>query len=284
MHIGDPPQLSRRVFAMVFLLLSLLATVFALIDFTAHPNKTTDTTSGVSGVIATIAANPPDATNSDGQDGIEEAPPSTRSAEDGYQMAKRIEALEAKLADLMEKSAADEARRTASRTEFEELQEAANDPFLRQQFGRVISGQQERQAEAVKERFSFEAVDPTWAPEALAAIESTLGDNVPAQARIVDVQCRTSACRVDLSLPESSVNFDGGKASLGDATSFDTDIALLSSLSTNMSRSTIRRQPDGSGGYNYELYLHRDGYEPPLAPNPMTGMTLPEMRAYLETL
>jgi hypothetical protein len=186
---------------------------------------------------------------------------------------EKLEALQAQIALLMAKSAAEDA------------QEAANDPFLRQQFAKAINMQQQRQVEVVEELFGTEDVDPNWAPKAREQLERNLAaSDAFFLANVVDMQCRTSGCRVDLSVPGGAGASPDDDISGSNATPMDTELMLLATVSRDMPMGTMRRESDGAGGYSYRIYLHRDGYVPPKASSPLEGMTVPQIRTYLENL
>ncbi|WP_325290445.1 hypothetical protein [Thiocapsa sp.] len=198
---------------------------------------------------------------------------------------EKLEALEAQIALLMAKAATEDAQRQASRTELAELQKAANDPFLRQQFAKATNMQQQRQVEVVEELFGSEDIDPNWAPKAREQLERNLAtSDAFFLANVVDMQCRTSVCRVDLAVPEDVGASPSEGLSSSTATPMDTELVLLATVSRDMPMGTMRREPDGAGGYRYRIYLHRDGYVPPKASNPLEGMTVPQIRTYLENL
>jgi hypothetical protein len=203
----------------------------------------------------------------------------------GYRaLESKIEMLSAQVAELASRTEQQEMEKRLARAEMAELREAANDPYLRQQYGKAVSLQQERQVQVVEEQFISEVPDPQWAPETAEKLELALADNSTSFARVLDLQCRTSICRVDLAVPPESAGFSADAPLSSTEEPFQVDIALLSALSTDMARSTMRREPDEAGGYTYRVYLYRDGYQPPEAPNPMRGKTPQEMRWYLENL
>jgi hypothetical protein len=198
---------------------------------------------------------------------------------------EKLEALEAQIALLMAKSATEDAQRQASRTELAEIQAAANDPFLRQQFAKATNMQQQRQVEVVEELFGTEDVDPNWAPKAREQLERDLAaSDAFFLANVVDMQCRTTVCRVDLDVPGGAGVSPSDGLSSSAATPMDTELVLLATVGRDMPMGTMRREPDGAGGYRYRIYLHRDGYNPPKASNPFEGMTVPQIRTYLENL
>jgi hypothetical protein len=203
----------------------------------------------------------------------------------GYRaLESKIEQLSAQLSELASRAEQQEMEKRLARAEMAELREAANDPYLRQQYSKAVSLQQERQVQVVEEQFIGEEPDPTWAPAAADKLELALADNSTSFAQVLDLQCRTSLCRVNLAVPPESAGF-GAEAPLASTEEpFQADIALLTALSTDMARSTMRREPDGTGGYTYRIYLYRDGYQPPEAPSPMSGKTPQEIRWYLENL
>jgi outer membrane murein-binding lipoprotein Lpp len=203
----------------------------------------------------------------------------------GYRaLESKIEQMSAQLSELAARTEQQEMERRLARAEMAELREAANDPYLRQQYGKAVSLQQERQVQIVEEQFISEVPDPRWAPETADSLELALADSSTSFARVLDLQCRTSMCRVDLAVPPESAGFSADGPLSATEEPFQVDIALLSALSTDMARSTVRREPDEIGGYTYRIYLYRNGYQPPEAHNPMRGKTPQEIRWYLENL
>jgi hypothetical protein len=145
--------------------------------------------------------------------------------------------------------------------------------------------QQQRQVEVVEELFGTEDVDPNWAPKAREQLERNLAaSDAFFLANVVDMQCRTSSCRVDLSVPGGAGASPDDDISGSNATPMDTELMLLATVSRDMPMGTMRRESDGAGGYSYRIYLHRDGYVPPNASSPLEGTTVPQIRTYLENL
>jgi hypothetical protein len=207
------------------------------------------------------------------------------SSEGNREAIERLEILEDQIADLMEKSARADAERAAARAHLAELQDAANDPYIRQQFAKAIQLQKQRQSNVVETSFGNEGIDESWAPQAAKRIEGNLaaGDAFYF-ARLLDLQCRTTMCRVDLAVPSNPTAPADNDQADSSAARIDVDLEILAAISRDMPMGSMRREPDDSGGYTYRIYVHRDGYAAPSAPNPMASMTVPEMRAYLDSL
>jgi hypothetical protein len=198
--------------------------------------------------------------------------------------ADKIKSLEAQMAKLLAQKNIDDAARRASRIEVANLQEAANDPYLRQQFVKANSLHRERQLEAVEELFVAEDIDPKWGPQTQERLERSLAENEDFFAQILDMQCRTSVCRVDVAVPPEVLPPEGEELQESSAAQLDTDISLLSSVTLDMPTAFMSRMPDGTGGYSYRFYLYREGYDSPQVPHPMKGMSLGDIRNYLENL
>jgi hypothetical protein len=198
--------------------------------------------------------------------------------------ADKIKSLEAQMAQLLAQKNIDDAARRASRIEVANLQEAANDPYLRQQFVKANSLHRERHLEAVEELFVAEDIDPKWGPQTQDRLEQSLADNEDFFAQILDMQCRTSVCRVDVAVPPETLPPEGEELQESSAAQLDTDISLLSSVTLDMPTAFMSRMPDGAGGYSYRFYLYREGYDSPQIPHPMKGMSLGDIRNYLENL
>ncbi len=198
--------------------------------------------------------------------------------------ADKIKSLEAQMAQLLAQKDIDDAARRASRIEISNLQEAANDPYLRQQFVKANSLHRERQLEAVEELFVAEDIDPKWGPQTQERLERSLAENEDFFAQILDMQCRTSVCRVDVAVPPEVLPPEGEELQESSAAQLDTDISLLSSVTLDMPTAFMSRMPDGAGGYSYRFYLYREGYDSPQVPHPMKGMSLGDIRNYLENL
>jgi hypothetical protein len=198
--------------------------------------------------------------------------------------ADKIKSLEAQMAQLLAQKDIDDAARRASRIEISNLQEAANDPYLRQQFVKANALHRERQLEAAEELFVAEGIDPKWGPQTQDRLEQNLADNEDFFAQILDMQCRTSVCRVDVAVPPETLPPEGEELQESSAAQLDTDISLLSSLTLDMPTASMSRVPDGAGGYSYRFYLYREGYDSPQVPHPMKGMSLGDIRNYLENL
>jgi hypothetical protein len=198
--------------------------------------------------------------------------------------ADKIKSLEAQMAQFLAQKDIDDAARRASRFEISNLQEAANDPYLRQQFVKANSLHRERHLEAVEELFVAEDIDPKWGPQTQDRLEQSLADNEDFFAQILDMQCRTSVCRVDVAVPPETLPPEGEELQESSAAQLDTDISLLSSVTLDMPTAFMSRMPDGAGGYSYRFYLYREGYDSPQIPHPMKGMSLGDIRNYLENL
>jgi hypothetical protein len=198
--------------------------------------------------------------------------------------AEKIKLLEAQMAELLAQRANEDAERRASRSEMANLQEAANDPYLRQQFAKANALHRKRQLEAVEELFVAEDIDPKWGLQTQDRLEQSLAENEDFFAQIVDMQCRTSVCRVDVAVPPETLPPEGEELQESSAAQLDTDISLLSSVTLDMPTAFMSRMPDGTGGYSYRFYLYREGYDSPQVPHPMKGMSLGDIRNYLENL
>ncbi|UHD14707.1 hypothetical protein [Thiocapsa bogorovii] len=281
----------RRFIALLAMLLAVAAIVFVVRDLLGPSSISGGNLAGAGSERAT--GSPSEATYSAQLQAIDDrlnkltrqlsqAPP----AETDQPASEKIKFLEDQIAELMARSDREDAERQVSRANAAELQEAANDPHLRQQFARAIQQQEERQAEIVEESFGQESVDTGWAVEAAERIEGSLAASDAFYfAKVLDLQCRTTMCRVDLSVPQSGVvQRQGDGQTVSGAEALEVDLAVLAAVSSEMPMGSMRREPDGSGGYTYRFYLHREGYLPPKAPNPMKSMTVAEMRAYLENL
>lgn len=198
--------------------------------------------------------------------------------------AERIKLLEAQMAELVAQRTNEDAKRRATRSEMANLQEAANDPYLRQQFAKANALHRERQLQAVEESFVAEVIDPKWGPQTQERLEQNLAESEDFFAQIVDMQCRTSVCRVDVTVPPETLPPEGEELQESSAAQLNTDISLLSSVSLDMPTAFMSRMPDGAGGYSYRFYLYREGYDSPQVPHPMKGMSLGDIRNYLDNL
>ncbi|EGV18086.1 hypothetical protein [Thiocapsa marina] len=287
--VSDRSRFGRLIIAFSAVGLSLVAVIFVATDyFRAHSasdagiTDSVDTGSGVNEQASGAQLHSPEHRPNAMTHQPEQPSPSSK---DTPEAIERLEILEGQIAELMDKSARADAERAAARAHLAELQDAANDPYIRQQFAKAIQLQKERQSNAVQDAFGIEEVDSSWAPQAAKRIEGNLatGDTFYS-ARLLNLECRTTMCRVDLAVPSTA----GGSADdvqIGSsAARIDVELEILAALSKDMPAGSMRREPDGSGGYTYRIYVHRDGYTPPSAPNPMASMSIPEMRAYLDSL
>lgn len=158
------------------------------------------------------------------------------------------------------------------------LQSAVNDPVMRQKYQQFQEDLSINQYELIDEAFQREMVDDTWAIESEDTIKTNFYKNDSlAASNLVSVDCRTSICRLTVTMPKPDINNSEDAAE-----HFVRENELLASISKDLPGASIRSQPDGEGGLKYQIFLFREGYEQPKLQSPLEGKRMSEMIEYVE--
>lgn len=114
--------------------------------------------------------------------------------------------------------------------------------------------EQEKQAkkqESINNAFLAETADAAWSPEATALIKSYFDSKEGEKLNLVDYECRTTLCKLEIAKPKNSGTDDNLMVTL--------PMHVMSSLS----QGTVFYENNEDGSMNVTVYLVRNGYEPP---------------------
>lgn len=202
----------------------------------------------------------------------------SRSA-DIERLQKQVEILAQQVTELTKVVGGARIQESAQRQEdMKLLQSAANDPVLRQKYERFQEDVSLKQHDLVKQSFQEEMVDEQWAVDSEDNIKTGFyQNNNLAGVDLVAVDCRTSMCRMSVTMPQPEAN-----SPEADADHFIRENELLASISRDMPGASMRSQPDGKGGLRYEIFLFREGYNRPKLEHPLAGKSMSEMIEYVE--
>lgn len=188
----------------------------------------------------------------------EQSPPQSR----GYE--KRIESLEAQLAELREAEEAKARNRAA-------LQEAMNDPELRKKYYQYANRQRQRRWDHLGQIFQTQATDPEWAPEMMSQITNAFSAPGVRGAQLGSADCRQTMCRVDYSVSGSALSGDDPMALMELEHHLATGFAAGGDIRMNTSV-----EPKADGGYEYTMYVIRNDAKLPRTPSEFDGLTIVE--------
>jgi len=82
-------------------------------------------------------------------------------------------------------------------------QKAAADPLTQQEAEERAESQLRAQEATIEEMVRREPVDPAWAPTAVASITDVFHSKEVKNLHLVDVQCRTTLCRIEVAADEA---------------------------------------------------------------------------------
>lgn len=153
---------------------------------------------------------------------------------------------------------------------------AASDPVLRQKYERFQEDLSLKENDLVKQNFQAEPVDEQWAVDSEDNLKTDFYQSNLAGIDLVSVDCRTSMCRMSVTMPQLEAN-----NLEADTEHFIRENELLASISKDMPGATMRSHPDGKGGLQYDIFLFREGYKRPKLVNPLAGKSMSEMIDYV---
>lgn len=161
----------------------------------------------------------------------------------------QLQELQAKVDDMSAQLEQANSREQERDAFHQELRTLASDPEVQQHYRDVaVQQRQERQA-AVAQSFVQEPVDAAWADATVAEVEAQLGASDLAGVNLVNVECRSTACRVDV---------DVSKLEDTDATMMEYEI--LHRLKGVLPQGTVQKQALADGSYQYSFLLNREGF------------------------
>ncbi|MCL7487083.1 MAG: hypothetical protein M8357_02770 [Desulfobulbaceae bacterium] len=159
-----------------------------------------------------------------------------------------------------------------------QLKEAANNPVMRNKYALFLADQSKEKHQLINRYFQEEEIDESWAVESEDNIKTNFyKNNALVGVDLTSIDCRTSMCRLSVSMPKVDVSGPDTAAE-----QFVLENEVLASFARDMPRASMRSVPDGRGGEKYEIILYREGYEQPGVQNPLAGKSMAEMIDYIE--
>ncbi len=114
--------------------------------------------------------------------------------------------------------------------------------------------EQEKQAkkqESINNVFLAETADASWSPEATSLIKSYFDSKDGEKLNLVDYECRTTLCKLEIAKPKDSSSDD------------NLMVTLPMHVMGSLSQGTVFYNNNEDGSTSVTVYLVRNGYEPP---------------------
>ena len=135
-------------------------------------------------------------------------------------------------------------------------QDAITDPLARQEAAQQAETKLRAQEAMIEETISREQIDPAWAPTAQAAFATLFQSKEVKALRLIDLQCRTTLCRLEVAADEAGA----------DGASFDQGFRKLALHAPWQGEGFGRVGPPDSPLATAVFFLAREGHALPQPP------------------